>query len=147
MNLQRYVYFASNDFQDYEFYSNGPNGKIRKVIMYTKIQDSPAMYNLAVGDADFDTGVVYDNVISNNKDRDIVLATVANTINEFSDRYGNCWIFATGSTPSRTRLYQMGIARLWNDISIDFEVYGDKNGNWQQFQQNVNYSPFLVKRK
>jgi hypothetical protein len=147
MNLERYVYFASNDFQDYEFYSNGPNGKIRKVIMYTKIQDNPAMYNLAFGDADADTGVVYDNVISNNQDRDVVLSTVANTINEFSDRYGNHWIFATGSTPSRTRLYQMGIARLWKEISMDFDVYGDKNGNWQPFQKNVNYKAFLVKRK
>jgi len=123
MNLERYVYFASNDFQDYEFYSNGPNGKIRKIVMYTKIQDDPAMYNLAFGDADADTGVVYDNVITNNQDRDIVLATVANTINEFSDRYGNNWIFATGSTPSRTRLYQMGIAKLWKEISTDFDIY------------------------
>ncbi|BAU52825.1 DUF6934 family protein [Mucilaginibacter gotjawali] len=147
MNLERYPYFASNDFKDYEFYSDGPKGRIRKVIMYTKIQDNPAMYNLSFGDADVETGIVYDDVISNNQDRDTVLATVANTINEFCDHYGNHWIFATGSTQSRTRLYQMGIARLWREINIDFDVYGEKNGKWQPFHMGVNYDAFLVKRR
>ncbi len=44
-------------------------------------------------------------VVSNNEHRDIVLATVANTIAEFCNHYGYHYIYAKGSTTARTRLY------------------------------------------
>jgi len=148
MNLERYNYFT-NDYQAYEFFSEGPKGRIRKLVIFTKIPDTePAIYNLAFGDAHPVSGKIDDEVISNNEDRDIVLATVANTIATFCDHYGNKYIYAEGSTPSRTRLYQMGIAGIWDEISTDFEVFGLKNGYWQSFNPNgVNYDAFLVKRK
>ena len=77
----------------------------------------------------------------------IILATVANTINDFCDHYGNHYIFAVGSTAARTRLYQMGISKLLNEISIDFEILGSKDGGLYEFQKNVNYDSFFVKRK
>jgi len=149
MNLERYVYFNSNDYQDYEFYSEGPKGRIRKLVTFTKITgaESPT-YNLAFGDPHPDTGKLDDTVISNNQDRDIVLATVANTITEFCNHHGNHYIYAKGSSPSRTRLYQMGITGLWEEISMDFDVYGLKDNDWQKFKPNsINYEAFLVKRK
>jgi len=52
------------------------------------------------------------------------------------------------STIARTRLYQMGIAGLWEQISKDFDVYGLKGGSWHAFEPNtINYEAFLVKRK
>lgn len=148
MNLGRYNYFT-NDYQAYEFYSEGPKGRIRKLVIFTRIPDTdPEIYNLAFGDAHPVTGKLDDEVISNNEDRDIVLATVANTIATFCDHYGNHYIYAEGSTPSRTRLYQMGIAGLWDEINTDFEVFGLKENNWHKFEPNgVNYQAFLVKRK
>jgi hypothetical protein len=147
MNLPHYTYFTRNNYQDYEFYSDGPNGRIKKVVMFSKMQDDPLVYNLAFGDEDPNTGVVSDLAITDNKDTMIVLATVANTINDFSDRYGNHYIFAIGSTTARTRLYQMGISSILDQISIDFEILGSKNGVLHTFQRNVNYDSFLVKRK
>ena len=147
MNLPHYNYFAKNNYQDYEFYSDGPNGRIKKVVMFSKMQDDPLVYNLAFGDEEADTGVVSDLAITDNKDTMIVLATVANTINDFCDRYGNHYIFATGSTAARTRLYQMGISNFLNEISMNFEILGSKNGVLYGFQKNVNYDSFLVKRK
>ncbi len=147
MNLERYTYSASNDFQRYSFYSEGPKGKIKKTVVYSKIQEGPVIYNLAFGDEDPVTGQINDNTTTNNEDRDIVLATVANTINAFTDRYGNHFIFAKGSTPSRTRLYQMSIARLLDEISIDFDVFGVIGDNVSWFERNVNYDAFLIKRK
>ena len=111
------------------------------------MQDDPLVYNLAFGDEDPDTGVVSDLAITDNKDTMIILATVANTINDFCDRYGNHYIFAVGSTAARTRLYQMGISKLLNEISIDFEILGSKDGGLYEFQKNVNYDSFFVKRK
>ncbi|WP_184549317.1 DUF6934 family protein [Mucilaginibacter sp. FT3.2] len=148
MNLERYNYFT-NDYQAYEFYSEGPKGRIRKLVIFTKIPDTdPPIYNLAFGDAHPVTGILDDGVISNNQDRDIVLATVANTIATFCDHYGNHYIYAEGSTASRTRLYQMGIAGLWEEINTDFEVYGLKGIDWREFKPyGINYDAFLVKRK
>ncbi len=147
MNLPHYAYFTKNNYRDYEFYSEGPRGKVKKVVMFTKMQDDPLIYNLAFGDEDPETGVVSDLAITDNKDTGIVLATVANTINDFCDRYGNHYIFAKGSTLARTRLYQTNISAVLDEISIDFEILGSRDGVLYAFQKNVNYDSFLVKRK
>lgn len=149
MNLERYQYSNSNDYHDYEFYSEGPKGRISKMVTFSRIPNSdPAIYNLAFGDLNLVTGELDDSVSSNNQDREIVLATVANTIVEFCNHHGNHYIYAKGSTASRTRLYQMGITSLWEEISMDFEVYGLKDDDWQEFVPNQkNYDAFLVKRR
>jgi len=136
MNLDQYAFFTNN-YQIYEFYSEGPKGQIKKSVVYGKIQEAPAF-----GDLDPITGAFSDTVITDNKDREIVLATVANTIQSFCDHYGNHYIYAEGSTPARTRLYQMSISRLWTEISIDFELYGVLNHEVYNFQKNVNYDGF-----
>ena len=146
MQLDRYTSFTT-DYQDYEFYSDGPKGRIKKTVMFTKAQDDPTVYNLAFGDVDPHTGIVSDIVTTDNKDRDKVLTTVANTIHAFCNHYGNYYIYARGSTPARTRLYQMSIIMLWDEISIDFEVHGVIDNISYEFQKNVNYEGFLVKRK
>ena len=102
MNLQHYNYAASNDFQTYFFYSVGPKGRIKKKVVYSKMQDDPVVYNLAFGDENIFTGEIDDSTITNNEDRDIVLATVANTVLMFTKHFGNHFIFAKGSSPSRT---------------------------------------------
>lgn len=146
MNLPHYNYLT-NDFKEYEFVSEGPKGIIRKRVIFTKLQDNPVIYNLAFGDADPETGLMNDLVTSNNEDRDIVLATVANSILDFCDHYGNHYIFATGSSPARTRLYQMSINRLIDEIMTIFDVYGIIGDEINKFEMNVNYEAFLVKRK
>jgi hypothetical protein len=146
MNLDRYTFFTS-DYQDYEFFSDGPKGRIKKVVKFMKAQDDPIIFNLAFGDEDLLTGNVSDVIITDNKDTDIVLATVANTVNSFCDHFGNHYIYVEGSTPSRTRLYQMSISRIFAEISTDFDVYGLKDDELYRFELNVNYEAFLVKRK
>ena len=75
MNLKRYDYVTS-DFQAYEFYSEGPKGEIRKLVIFDRISEiEPPIYNLAFGDVD-EKGRLDDTSVSNNKDRDIILATV-----------------------------------------------------------------------
>ncbi len=146
MNLGQYDFFT-NDYRTYEFFSEGPKGLIKKSILFTKMQVNPVIYNLAFGDVDPVTGNISDIVTTDNKDRDIVLATVANTINTFCDHYGSHYVYAKGSTSARTRLYQMSIARLWQEFSIDFEIYGVLNRMVYPFENNVNYDGFLVKRR
>jgi len=145
MNLNQYEFSTVDNFQDFTFFSEGPKGKIKKVIKFFQIQDDPVVYNLAFGDETI-YGTLNDSVISDNKDTLKILATVANTIHVFCDYNGNHLIFAQGSTPSRTRLYQMGISQAWAEIQKDFTVWGFKGNEWHPFTLKVNYEAFLVKR-
>lgn len=147
MNLPRYDYLPNEDFTDYEFYSEGPNGQIKKMISFTVAQEKPVLiYNLAFGDVD-DTGNINDAVASNNEDRDKVLATVVTSINDFCSKHGNHLIFAQGSDAVRTRLYQMGIARNLEEISKEFDIRGLTNKGWEPFTKNRNYNAFLANKK
>jgi hypothetical protein len=148
MNLEHYQYQTSADFTSYFFFSEGPKGKIRKVVTFAEMPFFPSTtYAIGFGDIDPESGIVLDNVITNNGDTVIVLTTVANIVIAFSKRYGNNYIFAEGSTPSRTRLYRICISKYLAVISRDFDVWGYRNSQFVVFQQNVDYQGFLVKRK
>jgi hypothetical protein len=143
--LPHYSYKAHPSFLDYEFISEGPKGKIKKVVRFTMIGEN--VYNLAFGDLDEETGEINDTVITNNVDSKKVLATVAMIVNDFSLKYHDAWILATGSTHSRTRLYRMGITNHWHTISVDFEIYGLKDKEWELFEQRKDYAAFLIRCK
>jgi hypothetical protein len=130
----------------FEFISEGPKGLIHKLVRYqpTNLKD---VYNLAFGDKDHTTGNIDDTVISNNKDSEKVLTTVAATVYAFTDKYPDAWIYATGSTKSRTRLYRMGITKFISEVNDNFEVLGERNDDWEDFSENVEYDGFLVRRK
>ena len=142
MNLAHYSCFSDNDFYTYKFFSEGPKGRIKKIIRYTKIGDDPVIYNLGFGDEDNITGEIDDQAISNNNDRNIVLATVAYTVNDFINHHPVNFLFAKGNTPVKTRLYQMCISSIIDEIKRDFELYGLRKRNWNRFTKNVNYDVF-----
>jgi hypothetical protein len=126
--------------------SVGPRGHIPKLIKLSETT-IPGFYNLAFGDKDLETGDIDDKAISNNGDSEKILATIVSAIYTFTDSHPNAWVYATGSTPSRTRLYRIGITKYFDDATADFEIYGLVNGEWYFFDKNVNYSAFVVKRK
>ncbi len=78
-----------------------------------------------------------------------MLATVASTVYAFTEKYPTAFIFATGSTSVRTRLYRMGITNNIEEIKIDFVVYGLnlETNEWYEFEAGEDYEAFLVKRK
>ncbi len=73
--------------------------------------------------------------------------TVASTLYAFTDKYPDVFIYVTGSTKSRTRLYRMGISKFLKDIREDFEVLGELENDWEEFNFNTEYNGFLVRRK
>lgn len=142
----RYEANASAGFTTFEFASEGPKGKITKIVRYTEI-NLKGFYNLGFGDEDALTGYVSDTSVTNNNDSQKVLATVAATLYVFTDAHLGATVVATGSTEARTRLYRMGIANNLEAIERDFIVLGLTGGNWQPFQRGVTYGAFLVRRK
>ena len=146
MRNERYDVIIASDAMIFEFTSIGPKGEIPKLVMYSAMAD-PNVYNLAFGDKDINTGKIDDLVVTDNKDSQKVLATVASTIHAFVSKYPRAWITVSGSTKARTRLYQMGISSNLEEITMDFFVLGKKEGKWYPFEKNIGYEAFLITLK
>jgi hypothetical protein len=145
MNLPKYQVSADDERFLYEFFSEGPKGSIKKTVIYSEIEDG--LFNLAFGDWNEELNKLDDSIRSNNGDRDKILATVASTAIDFTDRFPRAETFTEGSTAARTRLYQMGISNNLEEISEDFEIQGYIDQEWKPFRKGVNYEAFLIKRK
>lgn len=145
MTLERYPLDVSKDFIVFEFVSESPAKKIIKWIRFIKSGDD--IYNLAFGDKKPDEDDFDDDVVSNNGDKQKVLATVAASVFIFTEKYPEAWVHATGSTKSRTRLYQIGISQNLDELKKYFKIYGLYEEKWLPFVKNTPYEAFIVKRK
>lgn len=146
MKLPKYPLASSDKMMTFEFVSEGNKGVIHKLVKYQPT-NLKGLFNLAFGDKDPKTGNIDDQIISNNGDSEKVLATIVATVYAFTDKYPDVWIYATGSTKARTRLYRMGISRFLDEATEDFEVLGEKNEDWETFEFGIEYEGFLVRRK
>jgi uncharacterized protein DUF6934 len=144
-----YEYKKVRDLDLYEFMSEGPKGKIRKVIVYSLIdtEGGHAYYNLGFGDYRSASKRIDDLAVSDNKDLDKVLATVAATTVEFMRHHPGSRILIKGSTPVRTRLYQMQIAAHFQAISEIFDIQClTKEQVWVEYRRGENFEGFLVEK-
>jgi hypothetical protein len=146
MKLPHYELLAEKSLQVYEFVSDGPKGQIPKLIKFSETA-LKGYYNLAFGDKDIETGEIDDKSVSNNGDSEQVLATVVSAVYMFTENKKEAWVYATGSTKSRTRLYRMGINKYIDDVISDFHVFGQLEGEWEEFQKDIDYTAFVVRRK
>ncbi|MBX9784071.1 MAG: hypothetical protein K2X48_12350 [Chitinophagaceae bacterium] len=134
MKLDRYELKAGSNLTAFEFLSEGKNGRIIKIIQFQKM-NIPNLYNLAFGDKNADTGLIDDMIVTDNGDSEKVLATVVAAIYAFADKHPDAWIYATGSTNSRTRLYRMGINKYIDIVENDFDVMGEYQNEWEWYEQ------------
>lgn len=146
MILDRYELTSGSNLTTFEFLSEGRNGDILKIIQFQKMNHEN-LYNLAFGDKNIETGIIDDKVITDNGDSEKVLATVVSAIYAFVDRYPDSWIYATGSTASRTRLYRMGINKYYEIVVSDFELMGEYKNEWEIYEFGKDYQAFAVHKK
>ncbi|MES2701583.1 MAG: hypothetical protein V4649_03040 [Bacteroidota bacterium] len=148
MHNEKYDCLANRNFLNYEFESYGPKGSIKKVVRFSpQNADGITYFNLGFGDLNTATGEIDDLSISDNKDKDIVLSTIASIVIDFTSVFPDIMVYAKGSTSSRNRLYQMGIAANLEEITALVEVFGFKDNTWKPFEKNINYEAFIVLRK
>ena len=77
MNLERYGYLRGRTYKEYNFYSEGPKGRIRKVVRFLLISDPFSQkYNLLLGDWSEELNDIDDTSITNNGDTEKILATM-----------------------------------------------------------------------
>lgn len=145
MQLDHYTFISSDTSLKYTFTSEGSQGKISKVVQFKLIDEQYNVYNLAFGDWDSKTEVIDDLAVTNNNDRNKILATLASIVVHFSNQFPSALVFAQGSTPARTRLYRIGITLNYDEISEIFEVFGLRE-QWEVFKPGTNYNAFLVRR-
>ena len=146
--MKREVYERStiaDDFSVFEFYSEGPKGSIlkRAAFFETNVEN---VCSLEFGCVNEDNEIDV-TTISDNNDRDIILATLASIIKQYTSKYPHRWIEFSGSTPSRTRLYRMAIGLNLEELSKEFLIFGLSGGQLIPFSKNMKASRFIVKRK
>ena len=146
MKIEKYALKAERNLTVFEFISEGPNGLIRKLIQFQET-NQPNLYNLAFGDKNPETGEIDDLAISNNGDSEKVLATVVAALYAFFDKHPDSFVYATGSTSGRTRLYRIGITRFYEEMVQDFDLYGQIGDDFHKFEIGKTYVGFLTQRK
>jgi hypothetical protein len=146
MRHDRYAVEERDSLLEFEFFSEGPKGTVKKGIKFFPISEHSQVHNLAFGDVGVD-GRIDDLSVTNNGDSQKVLATVASTVYRFLQQQPHSYVYATGSTKARIRLYRMGISNNLAEITADFLVFGFREDRWEPFERGKEYEAFLVKKR
>lgn len=140
-----YDFTVHNEALWFEFDSVGKR-TIRKIVLYQELP-VPNVYNLALGDID-ENGQANFKTTSDNGDRDMILATVIQTMIAFFEQKPQASIsFTGGDSTLRTRLYQAAIARELEQASERFLIYGVTDNDLEPFERNKTYHGFVISLK
>lgn len=146
MKLDRYELKSDELSTTFTFLSEGPKGKIEKLIQFSPVNQID-LYNLAFGDLSIVTGEIDDKIVTDNGDSEKVLATVVAALYAFCNKFPQAWVYATGSTSARTRLYKMGINKYFDIVEIDFNIFGQAQSEWEKYERGKEYQAFIVQKK
>lgn len=124
MELPKYQISTNEDQTVFKFVSDGPNGKITKIVLYQPMNE-PDLYNLAL----------------------VILATITETVYAFLYSRPTYTIHFKGSDSVRTRLYQMAISNYFDKLSEDFEIQGKLKNELLRFKKGVNFDAFIIQLK
>lgn len=154
MDTPKYNLSANTEFTVFEFTSTGKNGVIRKAIKYSKTLNEN-VYNMGFGDivfSDETTIEIDDTNLSNNGDRDKVIATVVYSIYVFTQHYPGAYVLFGSSDPAKVRLHRMIISRNYEAINKNFLVFGAVHNKQGQlvnvpFTKSENVEGYFVRRR
>lgn len=155
MNYKNYTLIKNELSTVFNFVSTGRKGNFRKVVVYSPTTN-PNVYNLGFGDLKYDSlkkkYIVDDQVINDNGDIRMVLATVVKTAYEFTSVNPHITIFFRGSDTKRTNTYKRAIMLNLKELSETFDIFGARmieNNKIidEPFDYKKDYDGFLIKRK
>ncbi len=146
--MRKYQYRLKWLKVQFEFDSIGPRGVIKKIVDYqTRVFRDEEMVNLGLGDWNEQGLYADDRITSNNRDTNMVLATVASTCLNMIELHPSIQLLAEGNTPARNRLYRIGILKNWKEIEMLLDIEGLRSGKWEPFQPSMTYDAFRAKRR
>ena len=138
---------ADPEYSTFEFISEGRYGYIPKRITFTPTR-WVNVYKLAFGDIT-EEGDIDDFRISDNGDRNMILATIVKVVEIYTNKYPDRWVYFIGSTDQRTRLYRMAVSLHLEELSMYFEIFAEikEQEEFVRFRKGLNINAFLIKRK
>ena len=145
MSKDKYSLETDQNNLIFEFFSEGPKGRILKIVEYQPL--GGRFYNLAFGDSIESTKDFDDFVRTNNEDTEKVLSTVASTLYIFFQHHEGTIVIAEGSTQARTRLYRRYLTMFLELIETEFTLLGELDGKTERFRKGVDYTFFLISKK
>ena len=145
MNYEVYPVRHDSSFTQFRFQSKGRHGIVEKAINFSPI--TGLIYNLALLDFDPITQDYSDKTVTDNGDMPEILATVMAVMMEFLDQYPERMIYFTGSSDTRTRLYQIAITKVLNVNESKVTVLGYLHEEWVAFEPNKAFESFLIAKK
>ncbi len=86
MNIDKYPVIIGETEMVFEFVSEGVGGSVPKLVFYTETH-LHNFKNLGFGHKDLETGQIDHEVVTNNRDSEKVLATVASKLYIFTYKY------------------------------------------------------------
>lgn len=135
----------TDDYSIFLFLSIGQNGNIPKRIEFMPTE-IPGVFNLSFGDVGAN-GEIDDAKVSDNGDRNKVLATVAFAVEIYLNKYPDRWVYFSGSTRERTRLYRMAVGLNLKELATKFEIYAEQQDGIVPFQTNMEILGLIVRKK
>ena len=145
MNQPFYDYTILDEYKRYDFISIGEH-IIKKTILFYKTQHVE-IYSLTLADVTEDNKLdIY--TVSDNGDMKKILATVLSAITTFLENYPNSKVVFSGSTPARTRLYQISITHELLNFESRFYIEGyTKESGFVLFTKNKTYQGFAISNR
>jgi hypothetical protein len=145
MNQPYYDFQIFEDAFRFEFESTSSEKTITKAILFQRT-NLPNYYNLTLADILPDgSNDIFSK--SNNGDLEKILSTVIQTILVFLAYHPPAKVVFTGSTPSRTRLYQIVLSKELDNVNEKLEVVGFTDEKIEPFQRNQSYLGFIISNK
>ncbi|OJV16903.1 MAG: hypothetical protein BGO21_29085 [Dyadobacter sp. 50-39] len=142
---QAYLTESNEENTRFQFQSIGKRGVFEKVIFFTPLTSDT--YNLSLVDYNTKTNSYDDLSVTDNGDMPEVLVTVISTIHRFLGSNPGKKIYFEGSTPARTRLYQIAIGKIYDPQKSDLLIKGLQDNQWFPFEPNINFQGFLAEEK
>lgn len=139
--------FKSTENHRYYYFQSIGKSVIPKIVVYQPLEGSDNVVELAFGNLmpNFSIDVF---AIDDNDDMSIVITTVIYTIFDYLNYYPEKKVYFKGSTPSRTRLYRVAIAKMIDKIEPIYQVYGlISDSEMEIFNKNQTYIAYLISRK
>lgn len=138
-----YDYTISEDKLQYAFLSEGKQGTIPKVILFTHRRKNE--WNLGFGD--LQNGVINDSIISNNHDAMKIIRTVARTTLEFFEDHLDATIIINPIDEKRKRFYNFIFEHYFAEIDDYFHIIGIINKKKETYSSKKIYDSFKISYK
>jgi len=131
------------EYNLFMFNSEGPNGIIKKGILFQEQEDGH--YNLAL--VEYRKGRLLDDVTSNNNDIVLIFATVIKSILKFMNKVPHAIIEVKTTDEKRLRVYNAIIQRHHQKFKHQLIFFGIIEDNRHTIEAGKSYESFVIEKK